>query len=41
MEMSDMEMITAPCISKGLQCITSRTLVKGLHGNKVLELDAF
>jgi len=31
--------ITA-CISKGLQCITARDLVKGRSGNKVRELVA-
>jgi len=36
-----MEMITEACISKGLRCITARTLVKGLYGNKVRELVAF
>jgi len=36
-----MEMITAACISKGLLCITARTLVKVLYRNKVRELVVF
>jgi len=36
-----MEMITAASIDKGLRCITARTFVNGLYGNKVRELVAF
>jgi len=36
-----MEMITAAWVSKGLRCITAKTLVKSLYGNKVCELVAF